>query len=245
MRAHCSCGPANGLRPHHSRVRATLPPTPRLVQVLLEEEDGRGGYRPVQVRRRYPPVPPRRPNGSAAGWRGACWCALLRHGCACMQRATPCPRPSAPPSPPMQRAPDHTVWGEVACLLSRKRDAIQPLQALGLLPGEVRAVVWVASLQSNGALEHSTPRLLMPLVAAASRLHPRLRCPWHGGSCLHLEQLSFIRPTLQVPLASALPFLEGALWGASERRRAAALARNLRRSEHVSLLGQLADERQR
>ena len=49
----------------------------------------------------------------------------------------------------------------------------------------------------------------------------------------------------QVPLSSALPFLEGALWGASERRRTAALARNLRRSEHISLLGQLADERQR
>ena len=50
---------------------------------------------------------------------------------------------------------------------------------------------------------------------------------------------------LQVPLSSALPFLEGALWGASERRRTAAVARNLRRSEHVALLGQLADERQR
>ncbi|PRW34079.1 glycoside hydrolase isoform A [Chlorella sorokiniana] len=101
-----------------------------LVQVLLEEEDGRGGYRPVQ------------------------------------------------------HAPDHQVWGDVARLLSRKRDTIQPLKALGLLPGEV-------------------------------------------------------------PLSSALPFLEGALWGASERRRTAALARNLRRSEHIALLGQLADERQR
>ncbi|KAL4430543.1 hypothetical protein ABPG77_005783 [Micractinium sp. CCAP 211/92] len=101
-----------------------------LVQALLEEEDGAGGFRPVQ------------------------------------------------------RAPDHAVWGEVACLLSRKRDAIPPLRALGLLPGEVA-------------------------------------------------------------LSSALPFLEGALWGAGERRRSAAVARSLRRSEHVRLLGQLADARQR
>lgn len=50
---------------------------------------------------------------------------------------------------------------------------------------------------------------------------------------------------LQASLASALPFLEGALWGAAERRRAAAVARSLRRSEHIGLLGQLADARQR
>jgi hypothetical protein len=49
----------------------------------------------------------------------------------------------------------------------------------------------------------------------------------------------------QVPLTSALPFLEGALWGAGERRRTAALARNLRRSEQVTLLGELADVRSR
>ncbi|KAL4436979.1 hypothetical protein ABPG75_004118 [Micractinium tetrahymenae] len=83
---------------------------------------------------------------------------------------------------PVQRAPDHAVWGEVACLLSRKRDAIPPLRALGLLPGEV---------------------------------------------------------------ALPLPFLEGALWGAGERRRSAAVARSLRRAEHVGLLGQLADAQQR
>ncbi|KAI3425935.1 hypothetical protein D9Q98_007907 [Chlorella vulgaris] len=101
-----------------------------MVQVLLEEEDGSGGFQSVE------------------------------------------------------RAPDHAVWGEVACLLSRKRDAIHPLHALSLLPGEV-------------------------------------------------------------PLTSALPFLEGALWGAGERRRTAALARNLRRSEQVTLLGELADVRSR
>ena len=50
---------------------------------------------------------------------------------------------------------------------------------------------------------------------------------------------------MQVALPSALPFLEGALWGAGERRRFAAVARSLRRSEHVGLLGQLADARQR
>ena len=71
----------------------------------------------------------------------------------------------------------------MACLLSRKRDAISPLKALGLLPG--------------------------PL-----------------------------------PLPSALPFLEGALWGAAERRRAAALARSLRRGEHLQLLWELAQARQ-
>lgn len=42
-----------------------------------------------------------------------------------------------PPACHPQRAPDHAVWGEVACLLSRKRDAIHPLHALSLLPGEV------------------------------------------------------------------------------------------------------------
>ena len=47
---------------------------------------------------------------------------------------------------PVQRAPDHAVWGEVARLLSRKRDAIQPLHALGLLPGEVGAALCHAVL---------------------------------------------------------------------------------------------------
>lgn len=79
----------------------------------------------------------------------------------------------------VQRAPEDERWREVACLLSRKRDAISPLRALGLLPGAL-------------------------------------------------------------PLPSALPFLEGALWGAGERRRAAALGRSLRRGEHLQLLWELA-----
>jgi hypothetical protein len=48
-----------------------------------------------------------------------------------------------------------------------------------------------------------------------------------------------------VPLSSALPFLQGALWGGGERRRAAAIARSLHRAEQVALLGELADARQR
>lgn len=83
-----------------------------------------------------------------------------------------------------QRPPTDEVWGEVARLLSRKRDAIEPLHALGLLPGEA-------------------------------------------------------------PLPTALPFLEGGLMGAGERRRAAALTRNLRRAEQVGLLARLAAEKQR
>lgn len=34
--------------------------------------------------------------------------------------------------------PDDDRWAEIAKLLSRKRNAIHPLQALKLLPGEVR-----------------------------------------------------------------------------------------------------------
>lgn len=78
------------------------PPPIEHPQVLLEEEDGAGGYRPVQ------------------------------------------------------RAPNHGVWAEVAGLLSRKRDAIPPLQALGLLPGEARALLgggrmagWLAGWRSG------------------------------------------------------------------------------------------------
>ena len=47
-----------------------------------------------------------------------------------------------------------------------------------------------------------------------------------------------------LPLPSALPFLEGALWGAGERRRRAALARSLRRGEHLQLLWELAQAKQ-
>lgn len=140
---------------------------------------------------------------------------------------------------PVQRAPEHGVWGEVACLLSRKRDAIQPLHALGLLPGEVRTWCGWAGLG---------------LGAVGIEWQPFLRhyrfC--HLRSAPHQTGLPPNPPPphptpkhKQVPLSSALPFLEGALWGASERRRAASVARNLRRSEHVGLLGQLADERQR
>ena len=86
--------------------------------------------------------------------------------------------------PAPQRPPEDERWAEVARLLSRKRDALPPLQALELLPG-------------------------------------------------------------RVALAAALPFLEGALWGAGERRRAAAVAKNLRRSEQVGLLGEVMECRQR
>lgn len=47
-----------------------------------------------------------------------------------------------------------------------------------------------------------------------------------------------------LPLPSALPFLEGALWGAGERQRRAALARSLRRGEHLQLLWELAQAKQ-
>ena len=82
---------------------------------------------------------------------------------------SPPPPPTAPLPPPPRR---------------RKRDAIEPLHALGLLPGEA-------------------------------------------------------------PLPTALPFLEGGLLGAGERRRAASLGRSLRRAEHVGVLAQLAQEKQR
>lgn len=105
-------------------------------QVLLEEEDGRGGYRPVQVSQGaagpyLAPLLSSLPQRSAAH-AGHTWAfpslqLRSKHNLLCL--------------PALQHAPDHQVWGDVARLLSRKRDTIQPLKALGLLPGEVRAVV--------------------------------------------------------------------------------------------------------
>lgn len=44
-----------------------------------------------------------------------------------------------------------------------------------------------------------------------------------------------------LPLPSALPFLQGAVWGAGERRRAAAMGKSLRRGEHLQLMWQLVE----
>lgn len=93
---------------------------------------------------------------------------------------------------------------------------------------------------------HSRPFLVVCLVnclAASRSSSPSWRscvtpCPAIILAC-------WLLLVAQVPLTSALPFLEGALWGAGERRRTAALARNLRRSEQVTLLGELADVRSR
>ena len=87
-------------------------------------------------------------------------------------------------------------------------------------------------------------------MPACTALHCQTAClptclpALHCTVRLPARPRAWLVPT-QVPLASALPFLEGALWGAGERRRTAAVARNLRRSEHVGLLGELADARQR
>lgn len=139
----------------------------------------------------------------------------------------------------MRRAPDHAVWGEVACLLSRKRDAIPPMRALGLLPGEV-----------SGPAVRSSMRLCDGRPLRSCVHLPRVGAELLGSS-RHLFTPSIGQAgalpasAAQVALSSALPFLKGALWGAGERRRSAAVARSLRRSEHVGLLGQLADARQR
>ena len=106
-------------------------------------------------------------SGSAAAW---------------FQRRTGSESTGGRPAP--HRRPEDERWAEVARLLSRKHDALPPLQALELLPG-------------------------------------------------------------RVALGAALPFLEGALRGAGERRRAASVAKNLRRSEQVGLLGEEMECRQR
>lgn len=101
-----------------------------LTQVLLEEQDGSGGYNVVQ------------------------------------------------------RAPDDRRWEQVAGLLGRKNQAVHPLQALQLLPGEV-------------------------------------------------------------PISLCVQFLEAAVWAASEHRRRAAMAKNLRRAEHVGTVSMFTSAKQR
>lgn len=54
----------------------------------------------------------------------------------------------------MDGDPSNTGWGDVARLLSRKHDRIDPLQALNLLPDQACALpVPLAALQSAGNVQ--------------------------------------------------------------------------------------------
>ncbi|KAK9829459.1 hypothetical protein WJX72_005979 [[Myrmecia] bisecta] len=88
------------------------------------------------------------------------------------------------PSSGRASKPSSSTWGEVARLLSRKQDRIEPNHALNLLPGEV-------------------------------------------------------------PLHVVLPFLEGAIRGAGEQRRNAAVVKSLRKSENLQIWEELIRCKQR
>lgn len=62
----------------------------------------------------------------------------------------------------VNRGPDDGRWAEIAQLLSRKRNVIHPLQALELLPGEVRNRWPHQNMLERGELNQSIQTSWMP-----------------------------------------------------------------------------------
>ena len=107
----------------------------------------------------------------------------------------------------------------MAHLLGRKHDRIEPLHALKLVPVEVGSRVLTGCR-----------------TAGRRRSHEVMAREWRSRS------LGQVKPgpsahllLLQVPLKTMLPFLEGALRSAGEKRRNAAVVRSLRRSENLQV----------
>ncbi len=113
--------------------------------------------------------------------------------------------PGSGPSAADDRAElDSERWTEIAKLLSRKHDRIDPLHALSLLPDGVRRAV-------------------------AMQLQHRSTISGNGSSWPAVNATA----VMQVPLSAVLPFLEGALRAAGERRRNASVIKSLRKAENL------------